>query len=115
MTTFVLQGGSVSAEHEFVEQSVAGGSVLLIEDNPIDALRTMALLRRGAPDMSCRHVSSLAEATPDVLGAVDCVILDLNLPDAQEQEGLKEILQRATDVPVVVLTGNADPLETGMA
>jgi DNA-binding NarL/FixJ family response regulator len=93
---------------------MSAGSLLLIEDNPIDALRTMALLRTRVPDMSCRHVSTLADATPELLAAADCVLLDLSLPDAQDQEGLKEVLQRATDVPVVVLTGLDDPLQTGL-
>jgi DNA-binding NarL/FixJ family response regulator len=93
---------------------VEAGSLLLIEDNPIDALRTMALLRSTVPDMACRHVSTLADATPELLAASDCVLLDLNLPDAQDQEGLKEVLQRATEVPVVVLTGLDDPMHTGL-
>jgi DNA-binding NarL/FixJ family response regulator len=84
-------------------------SLLLIEDNPIDALRTRALLRTGAPEMSCRHVSTLAEATVELLASADCVLLDLNLSDAKNQEGLKTILPRAMGVPVIVLTGQADP------
>jgi DNA-binding NarL/FixJ family response regulator len=113
MTT-TLEPGTTAAELTPSEVSLGGGSLLLIEDNPIDALRTMALIRSRVPDMSCRHVSTLADATPELLAAADCVLLDLTLPDAQDQEGLKEVLQRATDVPVVVLTGRDDPLTTGL-
>jgi DNA-binding NarL/FixJ family response regulator len=108
MTTLVQQHQSSSGVW-IPEGSTAGGSLLLIEDNPIDALRTRALLRARAPEMSCRHVGSLAEATVELLASSDCVLLDLNLPDAQDQEGLKKILHRAMGVPVIVLTGLDDP------
>jgi DNA-binding NarL/FixJ family response regulator len=108
-----VQSGTMPSEPSTAVSSEAG-SLLLIEDNPIDALRTMALLRTRVPDMACRHVSTLADATPELLAAADCVLLDLSLPDAKDQEGLKEVLQRATDVPVVVITGQDDPLQTGL-
>jgi DNA-binding NarL/FixJ family response regulator len=111
MTTSVQHGPIDEASPE---TPGSAGSLLLIEDNPIDALRTMALLRTQVPGMSCRHVSNLADATPELLAAADCVLLDLSLPDAQDQEGLKEVLHRATDVPVVMLTGLDDPLQTGL-
>jgi diguanylate cyclase (GGDEF)-like protein/PAS domain S-box-containing protein len=111
MTTFAQQPSPLEDLSSY--EPLGGGFVLLIEDNPIDALRTMALLRTGALNISCRHVSTLAEATPELLDAADCVLLDLSLPDAKDQEGVKEILHRSQGVAVVVLTGLDDP-EVGL-
>jgi len=113
MTTFVHQRSDPIAIFPS-DGSRDGGSLLLIEDNPIDASRTMALLRSGALNMSCRHVRTLAEATAQLLAAADCVLLDLDLPDAKGQEGLRQVLNRQAGVAVVVLTGQDDPFRTGL-
>jgi DNA-binding NarL/FixJ family response regulator len=91
-----------------------GGSILLIEDSAVDALRTLAHLRARMSDMSCQHVASLAEATPELLAAATCVLLDLSLPDADGQAGLTELRRRDPDVLVIVLTGLDDPLRVGL-
>jgi DNA-binding NarL/FixJ family response regulator len=53
------------------------------------------------------RVRSLGEAKP-LLPAVDCVLLDLGLPDTTGLEGLRWLQLHMPRVAVVVLTGLAD-------
>jgi serine phosphatase RsbU (regulator of sigma subunit) len=89
-------------------------SLLLIEDDPGDALLVSELIRDGAPGLHRSWVRSLAEASAVL--AVEtpaCILLDLNLPDAQGLQALAKIRER-TDAPVVVMTG-LDEQRTGLA
>jgi PleD family two-component response regulator len=84
--------------------------VLLIEDNPTDAL----LLRQACaavPLIPCAftHVERLSEALK-CLSEVrfDVVLLDLWLPDSQGLETLAKFQSLASATPVIVLTGLDD-------
>jgi signal transduction histidine kinase/DNA-binding response OmpR family regulator len=85
-------------------------SVLLIEDNPGDAL----LLSTYAADFAHQAlaldvVSSLAEGiTAVTAGDHDLVLLDLGLPDSQGLPTLLGVVEAAPETPVVVLTGYDD-------
>jgi signal transduction histidine kinase/DNA-binding NarL/FixJ family response regulator len=82
--------------------------VLLVEDNPGDADLVRDALS-GADLMEITHVANLAQARARLAGeGFDVVLLDLSLPDAIGLEGVETLHQVATDVPVVVLTGNDD-------
>ena len=83
--------------------------VLLIEDNPGDAdlVRLRLVEGRSAVDVSCvarlsDGLASLAKEPPSV------VLLDLNLPDSQGAETFRKVLDKAPDVPVVILSGQDD-------
>ena len=54
----------------------------------------------GAVDGRCRTAVDAAQP--------DCVLLDLNLPDANGIDALQHIRRRAPDTPIVVLTGLND-------
>jgi len=85
-------------------------TLLLIEDNPGDArlLREM-VVELGAPNISLVHVASLAEAEKYVAHtAVDVILLDLGLPDAQGLDAVRRALAAAPGVPLLVLTGLDD-------
>jgi len=81
--------------------------VLLIEDDDADALLVEELFADVGEITDTVHVRSLGEALPLVVDA-DCVLLDMNLPDAAGLEGLARL--RAVDghPAVVVLTGDVD-------
>ena len=64
--------------------------LLLVEDNPTDAL----ILR-------------------EALIRADLVLLDLGLPDASGMEALKGLLKICPDAPIVILTG-LDDMELGL-
>ncbi|GAA1936262.1 SpoIIE family protein phosphatase [Streptomyces durmitorensis] len=90
-------------------------SVLLIEDDPGDALLVEELVADSALKMRLRWVRSMSEAREALaLEVPDCVLLDLHLPDAQGLEAVSMVQSHADQVAVVVLTGLAEE-ETGLA
>ena len=83
--------------------------VLLIEDNLGDADLVRLRLVEGTSDadVSCVHrlsdgLASIKEKSPSV------ILLDLNLPDSQGADTFRRVLEKAPDVPVVILSGQDD-------
>jgi serine phosphatase RsbU (regulator of sigma subunit) len=83
-------------------------SVLLIEDDPGDALLVREMLADAAPDAELIWARSLAEARELLAGNPDCVLLDLQLPDSFGLSGLDAVLAADPGAAVIVLTGLAD-------
>ena len=86
-------------------------NVLLVEDNPGDALLTRALLDGAAPGGMFRvtHVERLGDAVTHLArDGSDVVLLDLGLPDAFGVEAVSGLLDVAPDLPLVVLSGHDD-------
>lgn len=84
-------------------------SVLLVEDDPVDAeaLRCRTAALRDAPVID--HVLTLDEASERLRGAAyDAVVCDLSLPDSSGMDTLRAVLTLAPDTAVVVLTGTDD-------
>ncbi|WP_410595550.1 PP2C family protein-serine/threonine phosphatase [Amycolatopsis sp. lyj-23] len=91
-------------------------SVLLVEDDDGDALlveEMLADLPVGAEQVALLRVQTLAAALTHV-GGVDCVLLDLQLPDATGLTALTTLRRHRPDVAIVVLTGQNDTA-TGVA
>lgn len=83
--------------------------LLLVEDDLVDALFVARLLEGPASGSKIDCVSSLREGIAKLHAQqFDAVILDLNLPDSRGIETLLAIRNRFPQLPVVVLTGNAD-------
>jgi signal transduction histidine kinase len=83
--------------------------VLVIEDNPGDAdlVRLRLVEGKSAVDVSCVNrlsdgLASLKEQSPSV------ILLDLNLPDSQGAETFRKVLEKAPNIPVVILSGQDD-------
>jgi serine phosphatase RsbU (regulator of sigma subunit) len=81
--------------------------VLLIEDDEADAFLVSELLAEVEAAIDLVVAPSMAEAKAR-LHDVDCVLLDLGLPDASGLEGLQTLLHSGARVAVCVLTGIAD-------
>jgi CheY-like chemotaxis protein len=84
--------------------------LLLVEDNPGDArlLREM-FNEQGAHDTELTHVGSMREAEMYLTEhAVDIILLDLGLPDAQGLGAVRRAHAVAPHIPLVVLTGLDD-------
>ncbi len=89
--------------------------VLLVEDDPGDALLVEELVADAEPGMRLGWVRTLAEAGDRLRAEVpDCVLLDLRLPDAHGLEALAGIRAHNDQVAVVVMTG-LDQERTGLA
>ncbi|NUP26734.1 MAG: response regulator, partial [Nocardia sp.] len=89
--------------------------VLLVEDDPGDALLVEELVADAERGMRLVWVRTLAEAGDRLAAEVpDCVLLDLRLPDAQGLEAVARIREYNDHVAVVVMTG-LDEESTGLA
>jgi diguanylate cyclase (GGDEF)-like protein/PAS domain S-box-containing protein len=85
-------------------------AVLLVEDNPGDVrlLREM-FNERGSHDIELTQVECMSEAETHLAErAVDIILLDLGLRDAQGLEAVRRAHAAAPRVPLVVLTGLDD-------
>jgi signal transduction histidine kinase len=83
--------------------------VLLIEDNPGDADLVRLRLVEGKTDVQVNWVSRLSEAIACLdADSPSLVLLDLNLPDSHGAETFRRVMQKAPNVPVVILSGQDD-------
>ncbi|MEJ3746018.1 SpoIIE family protein phosphatase [Actinomycetes bacterium KLBMP 9797] len=81
--------------------------VLLVEDDDADAFLVGELLAESDAHVDLVVATSIAEARQRLTG-IDCVLLDLGLPDAHGLDGLRQVLTMAGPAAVCVLTGRQD-------
>jgi serine phosphatase RsbU (regulator of sigma subunit) len=81
--------------------------VLLVEDDEQDAFLVGELLAEVHAPVDLIVARTLAQAQARI-GGVDCVLLDLGLPDAQQLDGLRRLLAVAQGAAICVLTGLGD-------
>jgi DNA-binding NtrC family response regulator len=89
--------------------------VLLIEDNPGEAIVIESVLLKAAariPQLAGVAISRAGLLSGGIEriqdGDVDIVFLDLSLPDSEGLDTLERVLEQDPGVPVVVLTGTVD-------
>ncbi|MEO7981002.1 MAG: response regulator, partial [Sporichthyaceae bacterium] len=83
-------------------------TVLLVEDDEGDAFLVRELLLDAGSRVDLLRARSVAEATVVLPAQVDCVLLDLGLPDASGLDALTAVLELAPSIAVLVLTGLSD-------
>jgi serine phosphatase RsbU (regulator of sigma subunit) len=83
--------------------------ILLAEDDPADALLTAELIADSGLAAAVTHVANARDAA-DLLraGGVDCLVLDLHLPDLNGIGELGDWLPTLPSTAVVVMTGLDD-------
>jgi serine phosphatase RsbU (regulator of sigma subunit) len=81
--------------------------ILLVEDDEGDAFLVRELLTEAGAPFDLTVATSLREAR-GLLTGVECVLLDLGLPDAEGIDGLRKLLSIAGSAAVCVLTGRSD-------
>lgn len=80
-------------------------TILLIEDDDGDAVLVQeCLLRAGFAEGGTTWARSIADARRALADQPRVVILDIDLPDAAGIESVRDVVGRAPDVPVIVLT-----------
>ncbi len=91
--------------------------LLLVEDNPGDACLLREMLNEpGTHRSELTHVKCLGDAEKHLVEhAVDIILLDLGLPDAQGLGAVRRTHAIAPNVPLVVLTGMDDEVLAGQA
>src|SRR6202163_1241108 len=83
--------------------------ILLIEDNPGDADLVRLWLVESKSDVQVNCVPRLSDALACLEAETPAlVLLDLNLPDCHGAETFRRIMQKAPNVPVVILSGSDD-------
>jgi signal transduction histidine kinase len=83
--------------------------VLLIEDNPGDADLVRLRLVESNPTVNVSCVNRLSDGIESLKEQPPALILlDLNLPDSRGAETFRKLLEKAPDVPVVILSGQDD-------
>ncbi len=84
-------------------------SVLLIENDPGDALRISKMLSGVDSNIRTECVERLADGIERISrGGLDVIILDINLPDSGGLETLDHVLEMTNDVPVILIAGSCD-------
>ncbi|NKZ03516.1 fused response regulator/phosphatase [Actinomadura latina] len=88
---------------------VAGSPhLLLVEDDPGDAFLFEELLAEAQPGLRITVATTLREALDALRPEIQCVIVDLSLPDAQGLDALHQVRTHAPTTAVLVLTGLDD-------
>jgi serine phosphatase RsbU (regulator of sigma subunit) len=97
----VITSGGRTVAHERI-------GVLLVEDDEGDARLVEDELAERFPQARIARSRTLKEAL-EVLGpAIDCVLLDLGLPDASGLDAVARLRSQVPAIPLIVLTGLAD-------
>lgn len=84
---------------------------LIIEDEEADFIMLKRLLKQMdfKGDLSftrASYMGEIAEVTKNNKNSIDLIFLDLMLPDISDVEGVDQIRENFSDVPLIVLTGN---------
>jgi serine phosphatase RsbU (regulator of sigma subunit) len=82
--------------------------VLLVEDDDGDALLVEDLLEGALPGARLIRARSFAQALVMLESDIDCVLLDLKLPDAEGLDTVVRLRTQAPGIPLIVLTGLND-------
>jgi diguanylate cyclase (GGDEF)-like protein/PAS domain S-box-containing protein len=84
--------------------------LLIVEDNPGDALLLREMFNEQGPDKTeLTHAECMSEAEKHLSErAFDVILLDLGLPDAEGLDAVRRAHAAAPRVPLVVLTGLDD-------
>ena len=84
-------------------------TVLLIEDNPKEALIITRIFERSEKPFKIEHVSSGREGLEKIMQKYfDVILLDYKLPGMNGIEILEEIRKRKIGTPIIMLTGADD-------
>ncbi len=84
-------------------------SLLLVEDDRADAVLVEELITDAAADIGFVWAKSISDAEARLAeGRPDCVLLDLNLPDANGIDALHRLGKLDATIPIIVLTGLND-------
>ncbi len=93
-------------DDRIAEAAAPGVKVLLVEDNPINALLAKALLTREGCDVE--HAVSGADALAAVkTEAFDLIVMDMRMPGMSGEDAARGMRAAGVTAPIVALTANA--------
>ncbi|HXI12292.1 MAG TPA: GGDEF domain-containing response regulator [Thermoanaerobaculia bacterium] len=84
--------------------------ILIVEDDPAAAHLIKGMLASStAPRFTTQHATTLREALEVVADlAPDLILLDLDLPDSSELNGLERLQEATPETPILILTGHEE-------
>ncbi len=83
--------------------------ILVVEDNLGDFILVKEYLHDSIPNAVVHHADTLETAIATIENHyVDVILLDLSLPDASGIDTFHQINKRASEIPIIVLTGFED-------
>ena len=85
-----------------------GVGVLLVEDDDGDALLVDDLLSEALPGARIARGRTFGDALAELDAGIDCVLLDLQLPDTEGLDTVVRFRKLAPEIPLIVLTGLDD-------
>ncbi len=89
--------------------------LLLVEDNPDDALLVQRELQRGGFEVLCTQVDNKHAMRSAIDGeSWDCVVSDYNLPHFSGLDALQTLKESGLDIPFLLVSGEIDE-ETAVA
>lgn len=98
--------GPADPQDERIATAAAPGArVLLVEDNPVNALLARALLVREGCEVDHARVGEEALAALSV-GTYDIILLDMRMPGLSGEQVARLLRKRGVDTPIVALTAN---------
>lgn len=83
--------------------------ILIVDDHPLMRMGVSQLVLQEWPDADIDEAPTIADALARIAAKrPDLITLDLSLPDAQGTEGASRILRAVPNVPLLVLSLNAE-------
>jgi len=97
---------SGSEDDRIAMAAAPGARVLLVEDNPINAMLARALLTREG--CAVAHAASGEDAIAAAkVGAYDLILMDMRMPGMSGEEAARALRALGVGAPIVALTANA--------
>lgn len=118
LTSIVADNQKINAVNDknkdcMIRQSPDDLSVLIVEDDPVDAKITRAALMVPSSRVELTHRVSIAQSLGEAIdylatNVVDVVLLDLGLPDSIGVEAISEVAAASPNSAIVVVSGRED-------
>ncbi|MFY8021518.1 MAG: response regulator [Bacteroidia bacterium] len=84
--------------------------VILVDDDPINNLVTKRLLQRINPQMEIMDFTNSVSALEYLKSSrFDLILLDINMPEMNGWDFLKELESAGNKTPVLILSSSIDP------
>ena len=97
--------GSGRDDERIAAAAAPGARVLLVEDNPVNALLARALLTREGCEVD--HASAGEEALAAVkVGTYHLILMDMRMPGLSGEETARRLRAAGVSTPIVALTAN---------
>jgi len=102
--------GDRAAHASSSTRQLRGGTILLVDDDPhVRQVTSQMLERLGFEVLTAAHGREGLKVFEAHQGRIDCVILDLNMPEMAGDEVLREVRRQRQDVPVILSSGFNEP------